>query len=173
MARLDILDREIIMLLNQNARLSGANIARRLDISPRTVRNRIHRLVDQDVIRPVAVVNPQAFGYQLAVDIFCEIDIGEVDQVVRKLASLPEITYLAYSTGEQDLSLQAVFKNGDEMQAFITQSLPRVSGIRRIRTALVPRIVKDACQWVPPNHDLGKTVNPQESDKTSFRVRTE
>jgi len=150
LAGLDFLDYQIVALLNRNARFSSVQLARKLNHSPRTVRNRIRRLIDKNLIQPIAVVNPQAFGYHLGVDIFCEVEVGEMDNVVQALAQMPEITYLAYSTGEQDLSAQAVFKDSDEMQSFITRRLHLVPGIRRTRTVLVPRIVKDTYQWVPP-----------------------
>lgn len=150
MARLDQTDREIIWLLNQDARLSSAEISRKLELPERTIRNRINRLLKNNIVKPIGVLNPAAFGYHLAVDIFCELEVGAQRQVIEAVRDLQEVTYLAYSTGDQDLSIQAIFTDSDEMHAFITNRLHTIPGIRRTRTVLVPRVVKETYEWRPP-----------------------
>jgi Lrp/AsnC family transcriptional regulator for asnA, asnC and gidA len=157
MATLDALDQALIRHLNQNARMPSARLARELNVAERTVRHRIARLIEHDIIRPVAVVNPSAFGYDLAVDIFCELDGVGHSQTIEAIAAMPEVAYVAYSTGDQDISIQALFKNTDELHHFLTQKLHHIPEIRRTRTVLVPRIVKDTYQWLPPNDAFGPT----------------
>jgi Lrp/AsnC family transcriptional regulator for asnA, asnC and gidA len=154
---LDALDKALIRCLNQNARMPSARIARELNVAERTVRHRIARLIELDVIRPVAVVNPTAFGYDLAVDIFCELDGVGHSQTIEAIAAMPEVAYVAFSTGDQDISVQALFKTTDELHHFLTQRLHHVPGIRRTRTVLVPRIIKDTYQWLPPEDAFGMT----------------
>jgi len=154
---LDALDQALIRCLNQNARIPSARIARELNVAERTVRHRIARLIELDVIRPVAVVNPAVFGYNLAVDIFCELDGVGHSQVIEAIAAMPEVAYVAFSTGDQDISVQALFKTTDELHHFLTQKLHHVPGIRRTRTVLVPRIIKDTYQWLPPEDAFGLT----------------
>ena len=150
MRKLTDLDREIILRLNQNGRKASSQIARELGVAERTVRHRIRRLEETGIIKPVVVVNPAAFGYTLTVDIFCEIDIQLQEAIVEAIAAWPEVSYIAFSTGDQDISFQALFKSSEEMHHFITARVSQVPGIRRTRTVLVPRIVKDTYQWLPP-----------------------
>lgn len=157
LANLDALDRALIRYLNQDARMPSARIARELNVAERTVRHRIARLIERKVIRPVAVVNPIAFGYDLSVDIFCEVDGGKQSQAIEAIVAMPEVAYVAYSTGDQDISIQALFKNTDELHHFLTHKLHQVPGIRRTRTMLVPRIVKDTYQWLPPDDRFDPT----------------
>jgi Lrp/AsnC family transcriptional regulator for asnA, asnC and gidA len=158
------LDQAIISCLNRDARTPSAHIARELGLAERTVHNRIKRLIDLEIIQPIAVVNPAAFGYHLAVDIFCEIEVGFQEQAVKAILALPEVSYLALSTGDQDISLQALFKDGDEMQAFITDKLHQVPGMRRTRAVLIPRILKDTYQWLPPIHSTEKSIGAASAD---------
>jgi Lrp/AsnC family transcriptional regulator for asnA, asnC and gidA len=151
LSKFNRLDKAIIECLNQDARASSAEIARELGIAERTVRYRIQRLIDQKIIRPITVINPAAFGYNLAVDIFCEVDLEYQNQTLEALLHLPEVTYVAISTGDQDIILQAIFKNSDEVHEFVTHKLHQVPGMRRTRTVLVPRILKDTYQWLPPD----------------------
>lgn len=150
MSKIDPLNKAIITLLNRDARMPSSQIARQLGVSERTVHHRVKRLIESGIIQPVGAVNPAAFGYTLAVDIFCELELGMQTQVVEAILAMPQVSYLAISTGDQDISVQALFKNSDEMHEFITRHLHQVPGIRRTRTVLIPRILKDTYQWLPP-----------------------
>jgi DNA-binding Lrp family transcriptional regulator len=154
MSEFDPLDQAILTLLHNNARLPSARIARQLGESPRTVQHRIQRLIDQGILHPVGVIHPAAFGYSLAVDIFCELEVGSQDQALEAILAMPNITYAAITTGDQDISLQAVFRNSAEMHDFITHVLHQVPGLRRTRTVLVPSILKDTYQWLPSQNDF-------------------
>ncbi len=160
MSKFDSLDRLILTLLNRDARLSSAAIARQVGISERTVNNRIKRLIETNTIQPVAVVNPAVFGCTLAVDIFCELEVGHQEQVIHALLELPEISYLAISTGDQDLSLQALFKDSDAMHEFITHKLHPIPGMRRTRAVLIPRIIKESSHWLPPEDSFNQPDEP-------------
>jgi Lrp/AsnC family transcriptional regulator for asnA, asnC and gidA len=156
MTKFDRLDQAILKLLNRDARMPSAQMARELGISARTVQNRVQRLVDHGAVRLVGVVNPASFGYNLAVDIFCELEVGFQEQALQAIQGMPNVTYIAISTGDQDISLQAIFKDGVEMQDFITHALHQVPGMRRTRTVLIPSILKDNYQWQPPASDFGQ-----------------
>jgi DNA-binding Lrp family transcriptional regulator len=154
LSKIDPLDKTIITLLNKNARMPSAHIARELGVSERTVNNRIQRLIATRVIQPIAVVNPTAFGFTLTVDIFCELEVGLENLAIEAILSMPEVSYIAVSTGDQDISLQAFFRDSEAMHEFITHKLHQVPGMRRTRTILLPRIIKDTYQWLPPDEAI-------------------
>ncbi len=145
----DLLDRRIICILQQDGRASCAEIARQLGVPERTVRNRIKRMIRRKAIFPTVVVNPRQFGYQTAVDIFCEVDLAQIETVGNALSQLPEVNYLAYSTGDQDISIQALLESSEAVYPFL-QKLSNIPGIRRTKTVLVPRILKSVHEWIPP-----------------------
>lgn len=143
-------DRQIVELLNQDARMPSSRIAQLLGIPERTVRQRIKKMISNGVIKAVAVVNPLAFGYNMIVDISCQVDLAHRDQVLTSLSLIPEISYIAFSTGDQDIILQARFKSSADMHEFITNRLYQIPGMERTHTVLVPSIIKNAYQWLPP-----------------------
>jgi len=151
----DILDRNIVILLQQDGRISSSEIAKHLHVSERTVRNRIKRLVESEAIHPTVVVNWRSFGYITAVDIFVEADLPQLYEVGEALAKHPEVNYIALSTGDQDISIQAVLKSTDELHNFI-QRISEIPGLRRTKTLLVPRILKSTHDWIPPVEDFNK-----------------
>jgi Lrp/AsnC family transcriptional regulator for asnA, asnC and gidA len=159
LSKIDTLDKEIIFYLNHNARMPSAQIARQLGISERTVNHRIKRLIDNDVIQPVAVVNPDFFSYTLAVDILCELEVGFQNQVTQALLEMPQVSSLAVSTGDQDIILRAYFRNSGEMNDFITHQLHQILGMHRTRTVLLPGILKQTHQWLPPDEAISSEGN--------------
>lgn len=143
-------DRQIIELLQQDARLSSARVASLIGMPARSVRQRIHKMIASGVIKSVAIVNPEAFDYNIVVDIFCQVEPTRREQVVDALKVIPEITYTAFSTGDQDIVLQARFKSSADMNEFIANRLYHIPGLGRTRTVLVPAILKETYQWLPP-----------------------
>ncbi len=153
--KFDTLDRRIIELLQKNGRATSAEISRKLNVPERTIRNRILRLEEHEIIYPTVVVNHRIFGYKTAVDIFCEIDIDKFEEIGQALMQLSEINYIAYATGDQDISIQALFESSEDIYEF-TQKLVRIPGLRRTKTVIVPRVLKNTFEWVPPESDFEK-----------------
>jgi Lrp/AsnC family transcriptional regulator for asnA, asnC and gidA len=150
---LDILDRRIICFLQRDGRLSSSEIARQLNIPVRTVRNRIYQMIDRKDIHPTVIVNRENFGYRMAVDIFCQVEINKIDEVSEILKSFHEINYIAYSFGDQDISIQALVEDSDKALEFI-RKLAGIPEIQRTKTVLVPRILKNTYEWLPPEADF-------------------
>lgn len=150
---LDTLDRKIICLLQQDGRMSSSEIARQLNVPVRTVRHRVDRMVERKDIFPTVIVNRQNFGYRMAVDIFCQVEINKMEQVAVVLKDFHEINYIAYSFGDQDISIQALLEDTDQAFDFV-QKLADIPEVQRTKTVLVPRIVKNTYEWIPPETDF-------------------
>jgi DNA-binding Lrp family transcriptional regulator len=113
------------------------------------------RLMAEGVIRLTAVLNPQAFGYVTAADILLDADPTQEDDILKKLMSMPEITYLAFGQGSTEMSIEARFKDNDALREFIRRVLPAIPGLTVTRYALVPRILRNIDEWMPPKEDFG------------------
>lgn len=150
----DKLDYEIIHALHKNARVTASEIARNTGGNERTIRKRIERLVDEDVIRLTAILNPYAFGYVTAADIFIQVDPKLEDEIIDKLLAIPEVTYVAFGQGTNDISLEARFKDNDGFREFIRTTLANMEGVTVDRYTLVPRILRNIDEWMPPKDEF-------------------
>lgn len=157
----DQLDYEIIRALHANARISAAEIARQTGTNERTIRKRIMWLIESKVFRLTAILDPGAFGYTTAADIFLEVRPSQQETIVEQLLRIPEITYLAFGQDTNEISLQARFRNNDELREFLRTKLPDIDGVKVNSYALVPRILRNIDEWYPPNTDFSfrKTLN--------------
>jgi DNA-binding Lrp family transcriptional regulator len=152
--RFDNLDHTIICELRKNARLSSADIARKHKLNERTVRNRIDSLIERGIIRLTAIVNPYSFDYVVAVDVFLEASMDHEQAILDKLLSMSEISYVAYGQGSTDLSIEARFKDNNQMREFLRRTLPAIPGIKVKGYALVPRVLRSIDEWMPPVADF-------------------
>ena len=150
--RLDQLDYDVMLALREDARMKAAEIARRTGSSERTVRNRIERLVSSGLIRLTSVLDPLLAGYQMAADIFVEIDRRHEDEALQALLALKEVNYVAYALDSNEISVQARFQDANGVRLFLKR-LSATPHVEVTRYALVPFIVKDAASWLPAREE--------------------
>jgi len=151
-ALLESLDHRILDLLMEDGRMPCAEMARRLgDASERTIRYRLQRLIDREIVRVAAVPNPRAVGYQVVADVFLEVEPAAIRAAAEQLTTYARVSYVACSLGDVDISLQVVGRDNDEIYDFVTQVVANVPGVRKTTTLIVPLTLKDIHQWRIPH----------------------
>ena len=150
----DELDYEIIRALQKDGRLSASQIARMLNANERTIRKRIDRLMNSGAVRLTAILDPEAFGYVTAVDIFLEVEPAEESSVIERFKQMAEISYIAFGQGTREVSIEGRFKSNDAMHEFIRRTLPSIPGVTLKGYALVPRILRNIDEWMPRPEDF-------------------
>jgi len=150
--KLDSLDREIIRLLIQDGRMSNAELARQIkDTNERLVRYRIGRLLKEGIIQIGAIVNPIAIGYPIIADVWVDTEAGQAVKVARKLAELDRARYVSYSTGGmKNVTVQIAARDLEEMYSYVSEVIENIPGVERTQTMLIPGILKDVDDWLPP-----------------------
>jgi len=150
----DELDYKIICELHAQARVSATEIARKTGANERTVRKRIERLEAKGVIRLTAILDPEAFGYITAADIFIEVDSDLEGEILERLMSLHEVTYVALGQGSTEISMEARFKDNKALRTFLGHTLPSIQGVTVTRYTIVPRILRNIDEWLPRKEDF-------------------
>jgi Lrp/AsnC family transcriptional regulator for asnA, asnC and gidA len=113
---LDAIDRQIVAVLLEDGRTTSAEITRRIGhVSERAVRYRIERLTRSGVIRVSAVVNPQAVGFPIMADVLMEVAPGRLQDVAAQVVEFENVSYVAGSVGEGDLSIQVYARDTEEL----------------------------------------------------------
>lgn len=157
MYEIDRIDLKIVNLLLEDGRKSASEIARQIgDVSERAVRYRIERMIEENVIRISAVVRPETLGLPIRADVWLEVESESIREVAQKMAEYENVTYVACSIGENDVSIQVVAKDTDEVYRFVTETVRKVPGVRRTTTSIVPLILKDVYHWRAPETVIKK-----------------
>ena len=76
---MDKLDYKIVSMLKQDGRLSNANVARVLKVSEGTVRRRLKRMTNENIIRIFAVPNPESIGLHSEALIGIQVDPDKME----------------------------------------------------------------------------------------------
>ena len=159
-SQFDQLDQKIIEILHADARMSASEVARSLNANERTIRKRIDRLFRLGALRLSAIVDPDAFGYIIAVDILLEVDPESEDRVIALFKSTPQISYIALGQGNRELSIECRFKNNDDMHQFLRKTLPAIPGVQVRASSLVPHVIRNIDEWLPADSDFNTENSP-------------
>ena len=148
---IDRIDRQILTALIEDGRLSSAEIARRIGaVSERAVRYRIDRLQRVGVMHVTAIVNPQSLGFSVIGNILIDVAPGRLHDVAARVVDFENVSYVAGSVGEGDLSIQVFARDAEELLRFVNEVIGKVPGVARTRVAIVPWKLKDVHQWRVP-----------------------
>jgi Lrp/AsnC family transcriptional regulator for asnA, asnC and gidA len=119
------------------------------------VRYRIERLIRSGVIRVSAVVDPHAVGYSVIGDVLIDVAPGRLQDVAARLVEFENVSYVAGSVGDGDLSVQICARDTEELLRFVNEIIGKVAGVTRTRTVMVPWKLKDVYQWDIPGEGAG------------------
>ncbi|MBI4339470.1 MAG: Lrp/AsnC family transcriptional regulator [Chloroflexi bacterium] len=131
---MDDLDKKIIELLQVDGRASNARIARDVGVSEGTVRRRLRRLVQDEIIRVVAVPDPEKMGYNTVAIVGIQADPDKIDDVAKLLAQMEETQYVSLTTGTFDIFIWAALPSSEALGNFLRRKVGMTPGIRRTET---------------------------------------
>lgn len=144
---LDALDHKIIAVLQENARLTNAEVAAQVSSSEPTVRRRVDRLLQNQVIKIVAVAPPFALGYHVVAILGIQIDHSHLDEIQEALQKMPEIRFAGITLGSYDVVAEVWFHSNTELLAFLHERLSQIPGIQRIESLQAVKMIKYAYDW--------------------------
>ena len=149
--RIDGVDRAILDCLREDARMQCSEISRRLgNMTSRAVRNRLDRLIKLGYIAITAGAVAEKLGYPISADIAMDVEPGMIQEVAQRLIELDEVNYVAMTTGDTDISVSVVAESMGDLQSIITEKLHTIPGVRKTRTYILTRVLKQSCDWPFP-----------------------
>jgi len=102
------------------------------------------------VIRISAIVDPHAVGFTVIGDVLIDVAPGRLQDVAAQIVQFENVSYVAGSVGEGDLSIQVYARDTEELLRFVNEVVGKVPGVTRTKTVMVPWKLKDVYQWHVP-----------------------
>lgn len=119
---IDSLNWQILKCLQQNARMSNAEIGRRIGVSSPAVAERIKKMEDAEVIQSYkTIISPFATGYQLKAIITLRAFMGMLKPFLEKVKTYDEVINCYRITGNENIVMEVVLKNQSHLEKFIDQ----------------------------------------------------
>jgi len=144
-------DRSIIRLLQQNARISYAELSRATGIPESTVRRRMERLQQRGIIEFAMLAEPSKLGYDIRAMIGLRVELPKLKEIAETLQGLNEVTFAAFLTGSFDIMVQVVVQSQEALVEFLTQKVARIEGVRSTETFVMPWVIKPLTSWILPD----------------------
>ena len=150
------IDTKILNIVQQDARISNAEIARQVGLAPSAVLERVRKLEERGVIRGYAAeVDAAQVGFGLTAFVFvrtsfCGSNVGEA------LAQIPEVLEVHDVAGEDCYLLKVRAKNTEELGQFFREKLKSLPEIVSTRTTVVLQTIKETTAL--PLENLGETA---------------
>ena len=141
---IDEIDRKILAELEEDGRMSYAELGRKLDLTRVSIRERIVKLKEKGIIEKFTViVDPEKIGKKLSA--FFEIDVepNYLDEVANKLAEEEEVYSLYLMTGASTLHMHSLLKDHDELENFLIEKIYSLKGITRVRSNIILKRYKN------------------------------
>ncbi|MEJ8812427.1 Lrp/AsnC family transcriptional regulator [Variovorax ureilyticus] len=134
---MDDIDRQLIALLRDNARMSVVALAQKLRVARATVQNRIAKLeADGTIVGYTVRLRPDAEGYRIRAMMSIEVDGPNGDEVRRALRGHPNVIALHSTNGRWDLLAEL---RADTLEAFdrVLTAIRSIPGISNSETSIL------------------------------------
>ena len=140
---IDDIDKEIIKMLQENARSSFRKIAKKLNVSEATIFVRVRKLLKKGVIKGfTAIVSPELLGKNLTAFILINVDPKKLQQVREALSKIDDVYEIYDVTGSYYI-IAKVRTEDQKKLAKIIDEVGMIDGIISTETAVVLRSIKE------------------------------
>ena len=123
--KLDNLDKQILRMIAEDARVPFLEVARACDVSGAAIHQRIQKLTSMGVLKGSQfIINPEKIGYETCAYIGLNLRNPEkFDDVMVELQKIPEVTECHYTTGNFDMFIKIYAKNNHHLLNIIHDKL--------------------------------------------------
>ena len=152
---IDEMDRRILSLLQQDARLPNAEIARRVGMAPSATLERLRKLEERGVIQGYEVrLDPRKIGLGLTAFIYIKSQekIGELDTGER-LAQHPNVLEVHHVAGEDCFLVKVRATDTDELGRLLRADFSTMPNVRSTRSTIVLGTLKESNRIPIPGDD--------------------
>ncbi len=133
---LDELDRKILRIIVQNARIPFREVAEMCNVSRAAVHQRVQRMVDMGVIVGSGYfVNPKTLGYQLCAYVGITLEKGsQYKSVSAELDKIPEVVESQFTLGAFSLLIKLYAHNDQHLLELLNTKIQEIPGVAKTET---------------------------------------
>ena len=141
---IDNTDKNILDLLRKNARMPFLKIAKELNFSESTIRNRVHNLEDKGIIKKYsAQVDPIKLGYSSVAFVGIDVQPEKFLYVAKKLTEFENVKMVATTSGDHMIMTEIWGEKAAELRNFISERIEKISGVVRTCPAIINETLKE------------------------------
>lgn len=150
---LDNTDLQILELMQANARISNADLARELNMAPSAVLERVKKLEQKKVIKGYTTqINPNTVQQKMLAFILIRSSEGFTcsSSTAQQLAAIPEVQEVHHIAGEDCYLIKVRTTDSASLMQLMRTQLQKIPNIASTKTTIVLETVKEQQQLVIP-----------------------
>jgi Lrp/AsnC family leucine-responsive transcriptional regulator len=145
---IDVTDKKILTLLQENGRITNARLAQEVGLSPPAVLERVRRLESSGIIEKyVAILDREQAGFGLQTIVMVCLShhqISSLQNVKERLTQMDEVLECHQLTGEVDFLLKVAVKDMNSYTDFVNNKLSGIPGIQNVKTSFILETLKNS-----------------------------
>jgi len=158
---IDDIDRQLLNFLQADARISNAELARRVGMAPSGVLERVKKLEDRGLIRGFeARLDAKKLGFGLVAFAFVKSDdrVGGIESA-QALAAIPEVQEVHHIAGEDCYLIKIRVADVEALGRLLREKVGVIPSIRSTRTTIVMETLKETATVLIPGSEGGSDAN--------------
>jgi Lrp/AsnC family transcriptional regulator for asnA, asnC and gidA len=138
---IDDMDSKIVSLLEQNGRVTNTELAKILKTSETTIRKRIKRLIDNELIKIVAIRNQAKLGYELNGNIRISANTKKIKSIGNCLSEMDRIWYVAQLAGYDEFDVEFNVASQNDLLVLLDE-INKIDGVISTRPSIRLKLIK-------------------------------
>ncbi len=138
MEKIDELDRKILEIISQNARIPFKDVAAECGVSRAAIHQRVQRLIDLGVIIGSGYfVNPKSLGFRTCTYVGIKLEKGSLyKSVVEEFLKIPEIVECHFTTGPYTMLIKLYARDNEHLMELLNHKMQSISGVTATETLI-------------------------------------
>jgi DNA-binding Lrp family transcriptional regulator len=139
---LDIVDLKILELLKDNSRMSFNEISQSVGKTEATVRRRVKKLTDENVIRKFTIDYAIDNKPRTRATVKVEPDFKEIKRILKELLDIEEITDIWRLSGDCGLFMKVEIPSIEQFNPLIEEKISQIIGVKIVETCFITDVIK-------------------------------
>ncbi|EGQ14559.1 MAG: Lrp/AsnC family transcriptional regulator [Prevotella nigrescens] len=154
MDKIDKLDRKILGILSQNARIPFKDVAAECGVSRAAIHQRVQHLIENGVIIGSGFhVNPKSLGYTTCTYVGLNLERGSMYRdVVERIATIPEVIECHFTTGSYTMLVKLFAKDNEQLMDLLNNKIQSIPGV--VSTETLISLEQSIKREIPISEDL-------------------
>lgn len=138
MEKIDKLDRQILEIISQNARIPFRDVAEQCGVSRAAIHQRVQRMIENEVITGSGYnVNPRVLGYATNAYIGVKLEKGSMyKNVIPEFDKIPEVTECHFTTGPYTLLIRLYARDNEHLMDLLNNRIQEIKGVIATETLI-------------------------------------
>lgn len=136
--KIDNLDRMILNIIINNARVPSKDIADECGVSRAAIHQRIQRLIDMEIIVGSGYnISPKSLGYNTCTYVGVKLEKGSLyREVVRELKTIPEVVECHFTTGPYSMLIKVFARDNSDLMELLNDHIQQIRGVTETETLI-------------------------------------